>query len=128
MKKKIALRIKEMKSLTIFFISKVISYILPRLDVWLISERGHEARDNAFIFFEYIQKEHPEINAKYIISYDSKDVERFNDKTKLVKFVSMVALFVFIIAALFAFVQIALFNKHTHYGFYAMEGVFLISR
>lgn len=86
MKKKIALRIKEMKSLTIFFISKVISYILPRLDVWLISERGHEARDNAFIFFEYLQKEHPEINAKYIISYDNNDVERFNDKTKLVKF------------------------------------------
>jgi len=85
-KKLITLRIKELIVLTFFLISKALSYLLPKIDVWLISERGFEARDNAFFLFEYLQRNHPEINAKYIISFDNKDVMRFNDKTKLVKF------------------------------------------
>ena len=42
-------------------------------DLWIVSERGTDARDNAYHFFKYITKEHPEINAAYIISKDSPD-------------------------------------------------------
>ncbi len=47
---------------------------------WLICERGIEARDNGFAFFRFIRKEHPEINAYYLI--DAKqtiDYERVKD-------------------------------------------------
>lgn len=36
-------------------------------DLWIISERGTEAKDNGFCFFEYLCKNHPEINARYVI-------------------------------------------------------------
>ena len=41
--------------------------------LWLISERGSDARDNAYFFFVWLKENHPEINAKYIISTKSKD-------------------------------------------------------
>lgn len=41
--------------------------------LWLISERGTDARDNAYFFFVWLKENHPEINAKYIISTKSKD-------------------------------------------------------
>lgn len=41
--------------------------------LWIISERGEDARDNGIHLFRYIKKEHPEINIRYIISKDSKD-------------------------------------------------------
>ncbi|MBR3220500.1 CDP-glycerol glycerophosphotransferase family protein, partial [Candidatus Saccharibacteria bacterium] len=42
-------------------------------DTWLISERGTEARDNAYHFYKYLKKYHPDINVKYIITKDSPD-------------------------------------------------------
>lgn len=41
--------------------------------LWLISERGTDARDNAYFFFVWLKENHPEINAKYVISDKSKD-------------------------------------------------------
>lgn len=41
--------------------------------LWIISERGREARDNAYHLYAYICREHPEINIRYIISKDSPD-------------------------------------------------------
>lgn len=42
-------------------------------NMWLISDRGTEAKDNGYAFFEYIRKNHPEINAHYVIdsSYEN---------------------------------------------------------
>lgn len=45
-------------------------------DLWLVSERGTDARDNGYHFFKYIAKEHPEINAAYVISKNSPDYEK----------------------------------------------------
>lgn len=39
--------------------------------LWLVSERGNEARDNGIVFFEYLNRVHPEINSVYIISPDA---------------------------------------------------------
>lgn len=47
-----------------------------RKNLWLISERGTDARDNGYHFFNYIKTHHPEINCKYIISKDSKDYSK----------------------------------------------------
>lgn len=53
-------------------------------DVWLISERGTEARDNGYAFYKYLLKNHPEVNFKYVITKDSPDLKKFKDKNRLV--------------------------------------------
>lgn len=35
--------------------------------LWMISERGNDARDNGIVFFEYLNREHKEINSVYVI-------------------------------------------------------------
>lgn len=47
-------------------------------DVWLISERGDEARDNGYSFYKYLKKSHPDEKVKYIISKNSKDRSRID--------------------------------------------------
>lgn len=36
-------------------------------NVWLICERGNDARDNGFSFYKYLREKHPEVNAYYLI-------------------------------------------------------------
>ncbi|MDO4487903.1 MAG: CDP-glycerol glycerophosphotransferase family protein, partial [Eubacteriales bacterium] len=48
----------------------------PYRDLWLIMERGNDARDNGYWFFRYLREEHPEINCAYVITDDSIDRER----------------------------------------------------
>lgn len=45
-------------------------------DCWLISERGNEARDNAYVFYLYLKNKHPEVPLKYVISKTSPDLGR----------------------------------------------------
>jgi len=42
-------------------------------DLWIVSERGTEARDNGYHFFKFLRREHPELNAVYIIAQHSPD-------------------------------------------------------
>lgn len=42
-------------------------------DLWIVSERGMDARDNGYHFFRYLRTAHPEINAVYIITANSPD-------------------------------------------------------
>lgn len=41
--------------------------------VWLISERGVDARDNGYWLYRYVRDNYPEINVKYVISRESAD-------------------------------------------------------
>ena len=41
--------------------------------VWLVTERGFDARDNAYWFFRYLRERHPEINVCYVIDPESPD-------------------------------------------------------
>ena len=40
--------------------------------VWLFSERGFDARDNAYHLFKWINANHPEIDSYYVISKNDK--------------------------------------------------------
>ena len=42
-------------------------------DLWVVSERGTDARDNGYHFFKYVRENHPQINAVYIIDKNSAD-------------------------------------------------------
>lgn len=54
--------------------------------VWLVSERGREARDNGYHFFAYLSKEHPEINAWYVADPSLPDYERVGSLGKVVPY------------------------------------------
>lgn len=61
-------------------IIKIIScFVKPEIyPEWIISERGDDARDNGYVFYEYIRKYHPEIKVAYIIKSDSADFSKVN--------------------------------------------------
>lgn len=44
--------------------------------VWLISERGFDARDNGWHLFKYMCSQHPEIRSVYVIDETSPDFEK----------------------------------------------------
>lgn len=46
--------------------------------VWLVGERGTDARDNGYWFYRYLCTEHPEINAAYLITPQSPDAAKIS--------------------------------------------------
>ena len=53
--------------------------ISPKKNFWLISERGFEAKDNGYFLFQWIVKNHPEIQIRYVIDSNSKDLHKFEN-------------------------------------------------
>ena len=50
---------------------------LPRYrKLWLISERGSDARDNGYHFFKYLCEHQPEVNCAYVIDKRSPDYDK----------------------------------------------------
>ena len=49
-------------------------------DVWLLSERGTDARDNAYHLYKYLKNNHKEIKIKYVIDKNSVDSKKINDE------------------------------------------------
>ncbi len=43
-------------------------------DIWLFSERGNEAKDNAFVLFKFIREHYPDIPAYYIFTKEDSQV------------------------------------------------------
>ena len=54
--------------------------------LWVVSERGVDARDNAYHFFRFLRRVHPEINAVYVISKDSPDFEKVSSIGRTVEY------------------------------------------
>ncbi|MDN6572416.1 MAG: CDP-glycerol glycerophosphotransferase family protein, partial [Staphylococcus equorum] len=51
-------------------------------NIWIVGERSYKAQDNGYRFFKYLRKNHPEIEAYYVISKDSperKNVEPYGN-------------------------------------------------
>lgn len=57
-------------------------------NVWIISERGNDARDNGYFFYQYMVEKHPEQPIWYVIRSDSPDFERIAPIGKWVEFES----------------------------------------
>ena len=53
--------------------------------LWLVAERGYDARDNGYWFFRYLRMQHPEINACYVIDESSPDFDRIAPLGRTVK-------------------------------------------
>ena len=52
--------------------------------LWLVMERGFDARDNAYWFFRYLREQQPQINACYVIERSSPDYEKVSRLGKTV--------------------------------------------
>jgi len=53
-------------------------------NVWILTERGYDARDNGYHMFLYLRKHHPEIEAWYLISRNSPDLSKISDLGNIV--------------------------------------------
>ncbi len=59
---------------------------LLKKNLWIIGEKETEARDNGYHFFRYLRREHPEINAYYVIRRGSADAERVRQVGPVIDF------------------------------------------
>ncbi len=58
-------------------------------NLWLLMERGFDARDNAYWFFRYLRKRQPQINACYVIDRSSPDYGKVAQLGRIVKWKSL---------------------------------------
>ena len=76
MKKGISL-LKYIKCICLYALSLICSVFLRQnplyKNLWLIAERGADARDNGYHFFKYLRENEREINCAYVISESSPD-------------------------------------------------------
>lgn len=57
---------------------------LYKKNIWLIGEKGTEARDNGYYFYKYIREHHPDINAYYTISRNAPDLNKVKQYNNIV--------------------------------------------
>lgn len=58
-------------------------------DLWIISERGSDAGDNGYALFQYIRRNYPERNIKYVIRKDAPDAEKVREIGEIIPFGSL---------------------------------------
>lgn len=64
------------KALPMYILASVIKRIKVDNDIWLISERPFEAKDNGYHLFKYIRENHKTINCFYVIDKASIDLPK----------------------------------------------------
>lgn len=55
-------------------------------DIWLITERRFECKDNGYYLYKYIRENHPNRNAYYVIDKRSKQIEKIKDYDNMIYF------------------------------------------
>ena len=70
-----------LKNVFLLFMLRPVAALLRRTNrnyrhLWLVMERGFDARDNAYWFFRYLREQHPQINACFVIDPSSPDLEK----------------------------------------------------
>ena len=78
---KLKRRINQVRCAAEYYIVYAISKLYRVHDnAWLIAERGTDARDNGYVFYKYLKKEHPEIKVKFVISDTAPDRSRLDEE------------------------------------------------
>ena len=69
------------KLFTAYIVAFVIKLFKPSMrGIWLISERGDDARDNGYFFYKYMVEKHPEKRFYYVIKKSSVDAEKIREQ------------------------------------------------
>ena len=78
-----------LKCMALYFFAGIISLFLKRRpfykNLWLIAERGADARDNGYHFFKYLCLNHKDINCIYVIDKASPDYNKVSGLGKTVQ-------------------------------------------
>ena len=69
----ILFRLAQVWAMCKLAVALVLSLFYKHKRIWLIAERGDDARDNGYCFFMYMKEKHPSEEIYYIISKDSVD-------------------------------------------------------
>lgn len=76
-------RVKNAVFVRIKILKCTIKYIFFRIipakndkKIWVICERGTDARDNGYAFYRYMIEKHPEVQVYYLITSDSADYHK----------------------------------------------------
>ena len=77
-------RMKKLVNYLLAVIKRLVLLPIARLkygkkQIWLVCERGTDARDNGYHMFRYLRKEHPEIEVWYVIARNSVDLKKIAD-------------------------------------------------
>lgn len=78
-----------------YFLFPFSNLFLSRKKIWIISERGYDARDNGLFFFKYVVETHPEINCYYAIHKKSSDFKNVSNFNNVIEFGSLKHIFLF---------------------------------
>lgn len=77
------------KVLIAYFCAFFIKIFIPSMrNIWIISERGDDARDNGYFFYKFMCEKHPEQQLYYVIDSKSPDFSRVLECGKWVEFES----------------------------------------
>ncbi len=73
--------------LTTFFLAITIPLRFSKKfkDLWIISERPNEARDNGYWLYKWVLENEPGINVRYVLSRDSSDYNKMPHKELLIQ-------------------------------------------
>jgi CDP-glycerol glycerophosphotransferase (TagB/SpsB family) len=65
-----------LKGLDMIFTGIIMYILYPFLpkNIWIISERADQAQDNGIAFFEYLNREHKEVNSFYLLEKNCKEM------------------------------------------------------
>ena len=69
-------RMEQVTQISKLSLAYLWSFFSKKKMLWLVSERGVDARDNGYWFFKFVKENHPEIEVKYIIEKNSADRKR----------------------------------------------------
>lgn len=62
---------------------------LKRKNLWIITERPHQARDNGYCFFKYLRTNEPQKDVYYIIDKKSEDYKKIEQYGNIIQFNSL---------------------------------------
>lgn len=85
--KKLKRRFHQFNVLFLYFICHIIDFLFFHKiqNTWLIAERGNEARDNGYAFYQYMKINHQSQKVLYVITKDSPDIEKIAKEDCLIK-------------------------------------------
>lgn len=89
--------IRYLKELCLFIIIFPMSLLYNKnRKIFLVSERGTDARDNGYHFFKYLNEKHPEVESYFVIDKDSPDYKKVSELGKVIQWKSLKHRFLFI--------------------------------
>lgn len=80
------LRRKDIKSSFLFLLALPFAFVkrIFNRNIWLVSERPQEARDNGYWFFKYVRENHPKQKIYYVITKNAADLKKIEQYGNIV--------------------------------------------